>query len=236
LRVAAIQSAFIPWRGFFDFIASADIFVFYDDVQYSTGSWRSRNKVKTPKGAEWITVPVRRERLSQLITETLVDDSRPWRSKHMATWSANYRAAPHYSVIVDLLADLKVPGEISISQLNIKLIRRICEYLKISTPMMLSSELALEGQKTVRLIDMLMKLKGSIYLSGPSADAYLDKELFRVHGIQLEYKSYDYEPYPQLWGEFEGAVSILDLIANCGPLARQHIFSKSPNQIVVEGS
>lgn len=235
MKVAAIQSSFIPWRGFFDFMSSVDLFVFYDDVQYSSGSWRNRNRIKTPKGAEWITVPIKRSNLSQKIDEIIVDDSQPWRTKHLATWAANYRSAPYYDVINELLVDIDKVEKISISQLNIKLIMRICEYLKISTTVMKSSDLELKETRSSRLIEMLLKLNSKTYVSGPSADSYLDKDLFRSKGISLEYKTYDYEQYPQLWGDFEGAVSVLDLIANCGPNARNHIFSKTPNQIIIHG-
>jgi hypothetical protein len=122
----------------------------------------------------------------------------------------------------------------TISQLNTRLIRRICAFLDIHTPMMLSSELNVEGEKTDRLIKLLQAVGGKTYLSGPSADSYLEKDKFREAGIGLEYKSYDYEPYPQLWGGFEGAVTVLDLIANCGPDAKKYIRSRTPDKIVVE--
>lgn len=234
MRVAAIQSSFIPWRGYFDFIASVDRFVFLDDVQYTTRDWRNRNKVKTPKGVEWLSVPVLHRDRSQLVVDTQIDYSTPWRKKHMGTWSANYRAAPYFDVLMKILSGLDGNEDVTISQLNIKLTRRICDYLNISTPMLISSELALEGSKTDRLIDLLKKLNATTYLSGPSADAYLDKDGFRRAGMGLEYKSYDYEPYPQLWGAFDGAVSVLDLIANCGGGSKNHIRSRTPDTVVID--
>jgi hypothetical protein len=232
LRVAAIQSSFIPWRGYFDFILGADIFVFYDDVQFSKNTWRNRNRIKTPQGSRWITVPVRHRSLSQLICETEIDEKYNWRADHLRLWRENYAEAQFFPDVLNLLGDLGLGTTKTISDLNIELTKKICEYLNISTPIMLSSELALEGTKTKRLIDLLKKLNASTYLSGPSADAYLDKEALQENGIQLEYKSYDYSPYPQLWGEFNGEVTILDLIANCGPQASQLICSNSPNTII----
>lgn len=207
--------------------------MFLDDTQYSKNSWRNRNQIKTPGGLQWVTVPVRQERLNQLISETCIDNSAPWLRKHLCAWQVNYARAPYFDVVMEILSGLNGDKEETISQLNIRLICRICEYLQISTPMMLSSELASEGDKTDRLIDLLKKLNATTYLSGPSADAYLDKAAFRRHGISLEYKSYDYEPYPQLWGPFEGAVSLLDLIANCGPRARDFIRSKNPDVQII---
>lgn len=233
MRVGVIQSSFIPWRGYFDFIASVDVFVFHDDIQYTKGDWRNRNKLKTPNGTEWITVPVCYKSVSQLICETSIDHSTNWGERHMRLWGEHYRAASYLCDVKEILDGLGRGGCKTISQLNIMLIKRICNYFGITTPLMLSSELALKGEKTARLMDLLKKLNASTYLSGPSADAYLDKEAFRAHGICLEYKSYDYDPYPQLWGAFDGAVSVLDLIANCGQEAKLHIQSKSENKIIV---
>ncbi|NKD85341.1 WbqC family protein [Haematospirillum jordaniae] len=233
VRVGAIQSSYIPWRGYFDIIASVDLFVFYDDIQYTKGDWRNRNKVKTLRGAEWMTVPVSYKSVSQLIAETPVDPGRWWRQKHLRTWQNHYRSAPYFDAAMDVLAGFDDPQHTTISQLNIYLIRRICAYLDIKTPMILSSELSLQGSRTDRLVDMIKKLGATTYLSGPSADAYLDKDAFRTHGIQLEYKSYDYDPYPQLWGDFIGGVTVLDLIANCGYQAKHLMRSRTPDRIMV---
>lgn len=234
MKVGIIQSSFIPWRGYFDFIASVDAFIFYDDVQYSKGSWRNRNRIKCHDGTRWLTVPIRHRALSQLICETEIDDGKDWRALHSTLWRAEYSGATFLADVQRLLGTMGQGEDQTISQLNIRFIREICAFLDIHTPMMLSSELNIEGEKTDRLIKLLQAVGGKTYLSGPSADAYLDKEAFRRNGIRLEYKSYDYEPYPQLWGPFEGAVTVLDLIANCGPEAKKFIHSRTPDKVVVQ--
>jgi hypothetical protein len=132
-----------------------------------------------------------------------------------------------------ILADPVMENASTISQLNIGLTKAVMTYLAIDTRLMLSSELGLGGNGTDRLIELLVAVGAKSYLSGPSADAYLDKEAFRRHGIGLEYKSYDYEPYPQLWGSFDGAVTVLDLIANCGRRATEHIRSRTPDRLIL---
>jgi len=151
----------------------------------------------------------------------------------MRLWRENYERSPYFQDVLKILGNIGLGSTETISDLNIELIYRICDYLNISTPMMLSNELALEGSKTARLIDLLKKLNASTYLSGPSADVYLDKDEFKRAGISLEYKSYDYEPYPQQWGGFDGAVTVLDLIANLGPVAQNYIRSHTADIQVV---
>ena len=233
MRVGVIQSAYIPWRGYFDFIASVDLFVFHDDIQYTKADWRNRNRIKTQRGCIWLTVPVSYYKTSQLICDTLINNATNWRRSQLNHWNESYGKAKYIDDVLDILSCLDNLEDLTISQLNIRLIRRICSYLGISTPLMLSSDLNLEGTKTDRLINLLKKVDGKTYLSGPSADGYLDKAIFKHHGIRLEYKSYDYEPYPQLWGEFEGAVTILDLIANVGPESKKYLCSRTTNEEVV---
>jgi hypothetical protein len=232
MRIGAIQSSFIPWRGYFDFIKSVDKFIFLDDLQYTVRDWRNRNKLKTPKGAEWVTVPVFHDHQKQRINETRILNEGNWQKKIIGAWMSNYRSALYYETGLALLRHIEGRSYSTISQLNIDLIKRICEYLDIATPMILSSELNLQGSKTERLIEMMKKLNATNYLSGPNADAYLDKEAFRRNNICLEYKTYDYMPYPQLWGDFIGEVTVLDLIANCGPSAKYQIKSHSPDRVI----
>ena len=233
MKVGVIQSCFIPWRGYFDFIRSVDLFVFYDDVQYSKNGWRNRNRIKTAGGSRWITVPVRHRSLSQLICDTRIDDRKDWRESHMRLWEESYSAAPYYGDALELLGDMGRETASTISELNIGLTRKIATYLEIGTRTMLSSELGLSGVKTGRLIELLTRVGAKCYLSGPSADGYLDKNVFREAGIGLEFKTYDYGPYSQQWGSFDGAVTVLDLIANCGPEAVGHLRSRTPDVAVI---
>lgn len=232
-RVGVIQSCYIPWRGYFDFINSVDLFIVYDDVQFSTGSWRNRNKVKTPRGLQWMTVPVRLK-LGLAIDEVRIGHTKiPWRDAHRRLLHEALGPAPFFSDAIRIWED-GVSGDFgSISELNVRLMRLVCDYLRISTSIMFSRDFKLKGTKTERLIELLQKAGASVYLSGPTAKNYLNESRFRQLGIGLEYKIYDYDPYPQLWGSFEGAVTVLDLIANVGTDARRFLNSRSPNQIAV---
>lgn len=229
MRVAAIQSNYVPWRGYFDFIASVDQFVLYDDVQYSTGSWRNRNRIKGPMGLRWLTVPVR-TKLGIAIDEVRIDNPvKAWHETHRRLLYESLQAAPYFGDAITLWSEAISANDDYLSRLNIRLIRSICDYLGIETPIVGSRDFQLSGTKTERLLLLLKRIGANTYLSGPSAMAYLDVPLLAEHGIAVEYKSYDYEPYPQLWGRFEGAVSILDLIANTGPSARAFLSSRSAN-------
>ncbi len=231
MRVGIVQSSYIPWRGYFDFIDAVDLFIILDDVQYTKSDWRNRNRIKTSHGWRWISVPVKRDRLAKLIQDTEINNSTDWRGSHRDLFRSAYAKAPYFAHAMSLLEQGLASSARTISELNVTLMRAICEYLSISTPLRFSAELEAQGAKTDRLVELLTAVQATTYVSGPAAKAYLEVDKLRAKGLALEYKSYDYGPYPQLWGPFEGAVTVLDLIANCGPESRAHLKSASPNEV-----
>jgi hypothetical protein len=233
MKVAVIQSSYIPWRGYFDMIDDVDLFVFYEDVQYSKGSWRNRNKIKTDRGTTWLTVSVDYA-FPQKICDTRINYSNNWNRQHVDLLRQWYKSAPFFSDYFDEFASLIEPGYQSISELNQVLCSWLMRQLFIDTKLMSSTGLECEGQKTERLIDLLKKVGATHYLSGPSAMDYIETDQFISNGIGLAYKSYDYADYPQLHGKFEGAVSVLDLLFNTGPNARKFLKSFSSDKVVVE--
>ncbi len=231
MRVGIIQSNYIPWRGYFDFINSVDLFIIHDDLQYTKGDWRNRNKIKTSQGLTWLTVPVHYQNVSQLICDTQIDYLQKWQLSHLNQFTSNYYKAPFFTESINLLKTAFSFQELTISELNIRLIQLACEYLSINTPIVFSQDYKFKGIKTEKLIHLLKKVGATNYLSGPTAKKYLDEDLFRQNNICLEYKTYDYDTYPQLWGDFIGSVSVLDLIANLGKEAKNHITSKTPHLV-----
>lgn len=233
--MGVIQSCYLPWRGYFDFIRSVDLFVIYDDVCYSAGGWRNRNRLKTSSGMKWLTVPVESGAGGRNIDEVKIGRSRkPWIEGHRGLIRNALKNAPYFDDVLRLWSDGVAKDCDHLSELNERMLRLVCEYLGISTRIIRARPYMPVGDGTARLLDLLRKLEAGAYLSGPSAEDYLDKEAFRRSGIRLEYKSYDYLPYPQLWGPFDGAVSILDLIANCGPQAARLIQSLTPDRTIVD--
>jgi hypothetical protein len=233
MRVAVIQSSYLPWRGYFDFIRSVDLFVVYDDVQYSKNGWRNRNRLKTAKGLQWLTVPVTVS-LGQRIDETRISHgATDWVERHRRQIHDALGEAPYFADAFGLWEQCVDASDDSLSGLNVRLLKAISAYLEIGTPFVLSSQYSLRGASTERLIDLLKQLGATSYLSGPSADGYLDKQMFADSRIRLEYKSYVYDDYPQLWGAYEPQVSVLDLIGNCGKDAIRRIESRSPDAVIV---
>lgn len=218
-KVAILQSNYIPWKGYFDMIASVDEFILYDDMQYTRRDWRNRNKIKTPQGLKWLTIPVDvKGKYHQKIRETRIQN-RGWWSEHWKSIEQNYRRAEYFPEIADWLYPIYVSaGEYEyLSQVNRLFIEKVCAYLDIKTKITNSWDYQLVDGKSERLADLCRQAGGEEYVSGPAAKDYIDDDVFSGMGIELSWFDYSgYMPYTQLWGEFEHGVTILDLMFNCG--------------------
>jgi hypothetical protein len=224
MKAAIIQSNYIPWKGYFDIIHEVDVFVFLEDVQYTKNDWRNRNKIKTPTGTEWITVPVVGG-IHQKIFQTKIDYSQDWREKHKKTIHANYASSAYYdSYITDIFKMYTEKFE-TISELNISAIKKISDLLGIKTVFVSSKDLNTSGRKDDKLIEICKKIGADHYISGPAAKNYIVEETFDNAGTVLEYKDYSgYPEYKQLWEDFNHYVSVIDLIFNCGEKAPHYIW------------
>ena len=158
-KVAIVQSNYIPWKGYFDLIAFVDEFIVFDEMQYTRRDWRNRNRIKTPNGVQWLTVPVQvKGKYLQRISETRINDP-------------------------ELIDD-----------------------------------------KSERLASLCTQAGGTEYVCGPSTREYMDPTVFKQAGLTLSWFDYSgYPEYPQLWGDFEHSVTILDLLFNCGGEAQKYM-------------
>lgn len=222
--LAIHQPNYLPWPGYFHKMAACDVFVYLDAVQYPRGrSFAARNRIKTPNGPAYLTVPVsvpkgHDGRVSYLEVG-FADDG--WRTKHLRTVEQCYARAPHFDAIFPLYRDALGRGDSPV-EVNIALNEAVAGYLGIgSRRVRLSETLAEFGAKTQLIVELCRALGATAYLSGTGGGAdYNDEQLLRANGIELRYDSFDPPTYPQLWGDFEPRLSVLDLLFNCGPGSR----------------
>jgi hypothetical protein len=227
MKVSVLQSNYLPWKGYFDIIYSSDLFIFYDDIQFTKNDWRNRNKIKTQTGPAWLTIPVGGD-LNRLINEVTFQDQR-WAKKHWKSIQQYYSRAPFFKHYQDFLEDIYLNRQWShLSELNQYLIRHIAsQFLGIKTEFRDSREFETQGKKQDRLMGLLKQVGASSYISGPSAQNYIDEKEFEQAGIQLSYISYSgYPEYPQFFPPFSHQVFILDLLFHTGPDAPRYIWGE----------
>lgn len=228
MKCVILQPSYIPWRGYFHLIQKADIFVFYDDVQYDKHGWRNRNRIKSPTGSIWLTIPV----LSRAVQEDSIaikniqfaPDTR-WREKHLRSIQQCYAKAPYLKTYTPLLQEIYSDKSEHLADFTIGTTVMLARMLGLNaTRFVRSSTLPHTGEKTDRLISLLQHLGATHYISGPAAKTYIEPEKFSAAGIRLEYMNYSYSPYPQLHGAFDPQLSVLDLLFMTGPDAPRHIW------------
>ena len=224
MKCVILQPSYIPWRGFFHQVYKADLFVFYDDVQYDKRGWRNRNRIKTPTGPAWLTIPVlakgaQTEHIP--IHEIRICWDEPWNRAHWKSIQMAYAKAPFFKSYAALLEEHYAAHPDFLADFTIDLTIALARALGIShTRFERSSQImGVEGAKTDRLIAVLQKVGATHYISGPSARDYIEDEKFAAAGITVEYMAYDYPEYPQLYPPFEPQVSILDPLFMLGPAA-----------------
>lgn len=226
-KLLITQSNYIPWKGYFDAINLCDEMVIYDDMQYTRRDWRNRNKIKTPQGPAWITVPVDVSgKYFQKINETQTSEA-GWAKSHWSSIKQNYSKAPFFKEYQGMFEEAYLNmQETFLTQINCQFIKLVNNILGITTPLLYSSDFTLAEERTERLVNICVERGATSYYSGPAAKAYMNESLFAEKGIEVNYFNYSgYPEYNQLYPPFSHEVSILDLIFNEGPNAKN--FMKS---------
>lgn len=217
MKVAVIQSNYLPWKGYFDIIQNADLFIFYDEVQYTKNDWRNRNRIYTQNGLQWLSIPIAANAVHKKISEVgfLKND---WQELHRRSLSFGYKKAKYYDQIAPLLKEVYEDRNWErLSELNQYLIRKISNMIGIRTHFEDSASYQLAGDRVGRLLSLLKQVGATEYISGPSAKSYLQasEDLFVRQGIRIRYKEYPpYPKYQQLADPFRHDVSIIDLLAH----------------------
>ncbi len=219
MKAVILQSNYFPWKGYFDLVHDTDLFIFYDETQYTSRDWRNRNQIYSPayRGLKWLTVPVHKSEFHKKISEVKFQDGE-WQKDHLRVLSLAYKGAPYFQQLQNLIQEILEDHQWeSLSEMNQFSIKKISTLIGIKTKFMNSKDLELQDGKVKKIIGILKQVNADEYITGPSARAYLEgsESHFSENGIKLTYKVYpDYPEYQQLAEPFVHQVSILDLIAN----------------------
>lgn len=213
------QPNFLPWLGYFYKMAKCDDFVLLDNVQYTKNSFINRNRIKTPQGTMWLTVPVKiKGRFGRLIKDVEINNTVNWKKKHLGTLGGNYKKARFFEQIFPGLEAIYYANDWNnLCELNLRLLEWVLSMLELEKRLIRASELGVEGESTQLLINIVKEVGGNVYLSGFGGAKYQEEELFKEAGITLEYYEFEHPVYPQLWSDFIPNLSIIDLLFNCGP-------------------
>jgi len=224
-RVAIIQSSYIPWKGFFDLISRCDVYIMYDTAAFSKGHWHNRNKIKREHGSPWLTIPVKTaDRFGQPLDEVTVVEG--WAERHWDMIEQAYAETAYFeaeSAEVKKLFE-SLAREPLLTRINEGFLRWLSLRLGLQTEIVRDRSFSALGDRTERLVQICRAVGATTYLSGPSAQEYLDVRQMQLAGISVEWMKYGpYRTYPQPHGEFIHEVSVLDTLLCTGPRVREFI-------------
>jgi len=222
------QSAYLPWLGYFHKIALADIFVFFDTTQFIKNDFINRNKIKTPQGSAWLTVPVKlKDHFQKEIRHIEIADQK-WREKHWKSIELNYKKTKYWNKYSKELKQLYDKPHQFISDLCYEQLLLIIKFLNLETKVVKSSELPQFTNKKQHLVlDICDHLGASLYISGSFGKNYIQEDNFSNRNIKLYFQDYKHPVYEQLHGEFIPCLSIIDLLFNKGPKSKNIIFNNN---------
>jgi hypothetical protein len=225
-KVVISQPMYFPWVGLLEQIRLADVFIHYSDVQYVRGFF-NRVQIKTVRGSDWLTVPLRDQHRGQLISEVEIDERLDWRSKQRETLRQSYRKTPYLNDVLSIFDDVVSAHVSNLADLSISSVMALAEYFDLTSNCRFhdSRDLGICGSSSQRLLDLTIKVGGATYITGHGARNYLNHEIFENAGITVQYINYQLVDYPQIHGAFTPYVSALDLVANCGPQGSEVIRS-----------
>jgi len=232
--VAAHQPHYMPWLGYLDKMAKADLFVVMDDLQYEAQNFQNRQRVKLHGGAQWLTVPLERGTQGDRICDKRIDNSgsarQHWQRRHWLTLELNYRRSPYWKQYADELRAVYAETWVSLLELDMRMLELARKWLDIRTPIVRASTLGLSGLKTDRLIDMCRTVDARCYLSGGGGSAdYLDVERMGRAGIGVIWQHFEHPRHVQRHARagFISHLGFVDLVLNCGAQSRELLFDRT---------
>ena len=220
-KVAVItQPTYLPWLGYFEQFARADVFVFLDTVQFEGRSWQCRNRLKVPGGEPfWLTVPLASHARNTPIKDIVISPDQPWSKNHLRTIQTALGGAPFYKETMGHIEQWLGSSHEKLADLNIAGIRMFSDLLGLQTRMLRASELEVTGARSELLLLICQAVGADQYYSAAGSRAYLDVDLFAANGIGVTFQQWDPPTYSQRGEPFVSHLAALDAIMNIGPAA-----------------
>ena len=227
MRVVISQSMLFPWVGLLEQVRLADVFVHYDDVQFSKGSFVNRVQIKTADGVRWMTLPTRNLHLGQRICEVEIAPTSQWVGQHLALLTASLAGAPHADDAIGLAESVYAAAHSHLGSLARASLLALSDYFGLveGKRFVDVGTLDIGGRSSQRVLDVVKRVGGRQYITGHGAARYMDHALFDRAGVEVRYMRYRQQAYPQLHGDITPYVSGLDLVSNCGREGRRYICS-----------
>lgn len=224
--LTAHQPVYLPWLGLFHKIALADKFISFNQVQYQPKDWNNRNKVITPNGPNWLSVPVHRKGyLEKKIIDLKINNDLPWGRKHWSTLLHNYGKTPYFKTYADYFEDVYQREWKTLVELNESMLQWFLDILGIKVPVLSAKNFDFQGEKSALVLNMCLDMKADIYIFGAQGKDYADVSAFKNASVEPYFQDYIHPTYDQQQSDFISHLAIVDLLFNCGPNSLEILMS-----------
>jgi hypothetical protein len=229
--VAIHQPHFLPWLGYLHRMAQVDAFVLLDHVQFERRNYQNRTMIRMNDEARWLSVPVIQHSQKERILDKQIDNrlggTKWWSAIHFATLRHAYREAGFFGAYAEPLRRLfetRFERLVELNQAGLDFLR---EAFAIRTPLLKSSELAVEGARGDLILNICRAVGADTLLLGfGGSRGYLDTGAFARAGVRIAQHQFTHPEYPQCGAApFLRGLCALDMLLNCGPRSRELLRS-----------
>lgn len=210
------QTGYLPWLGLFHRVSLCDIYVSLDTVKFNPRSYDSRNKIKTPDGFKWLTVPTKKSE-SDILKDVRINNSLKWREEHLKAIEHSYRGSEFFDYYSKKISKILGENHEYLMDLNEDLMNFFLNELKINVKFFKASKFDIAGSKNLYLINICKAFDADVYVFGQMGKDYADKRLWEKNGIEIFFHEYKHPIYRQKFNNFEPNLSVIDLFFNEGP-------------------
>ena len=230
--LTAHQPVYLPWLGLFHKIYLADVFCYFDIVQYQKKDFNNRNQIKTQNGATWLSVPVEsKNHLKKNVGDIKIIPGN-WIKKHLKSIELAYKKSEFYKNYKEEFENIYKEEEIkTLSQLNLKILKFLLRKLKVEKKIIIASEYNFKGAKSDLVLDMCVSLKATKYIFGSQGINYVDQNKFKNNNVEIFFQDFKHPKYKQLNGNFLPYMSVIDLLFNEGEKSLEKILQNNIKKI-----
>ena len=166
MKIAIMQPYLFPYIGYFQLINAVDKFIVYDDVNFIKQGWINRNNILVNGKAFLFSAPVVNISSYSLINQTEISYKIDWSNKLLKTIRLSYQKSPYFSNIFFLLEELFSQKDQFISELALKSIKLVTNYLDIKTEIRETTQHYMNAQLAAqnRILDICKIEKATNYI------------------------------------------------------------------------
>ena len=229
-KLAVMPPYFFPYIGYFQLLHAVDLWIMYDNIEFTKGKYHNRNFLVFNGKREVFTVNLKKTSDFAMIgdREISLEYRQKTCNKILSRIQQNYRKAPYFNEVFPWVKDVFEFPDNNLFNFADHSVKKVAEYLGIKTEIITSSSIDIDHslRNKYRLFEFCKHFNIQYYLNPEGGVSLYNKEEFAQKGIDLHFH-YAHQPeYHQIHSEkFEPYLSIIDIMMHCSVSEIQEILN-----------